>query len=73
MNGNFPVVLNFTWLFLKLNRFICRQLPVFPDHCSSQLGPDSIMSSYMSWSLALLTYGGHVVQAGHSQVRIKKN
>jgi hypothetical protein len=23
--------LNFNWLFLKLNRFICNQLPVLPN------------------------------------------
>ena len=32
MIGNFPAVLNFNRLFLKLNRFICNQLPVLPDH-----------------------------------------
>ena len=40
MIGNFPAVLNFNWLFLKLNRFICNQLPVLPDHslpCSCRL------------------------------------
>ncbi len=30
MIGNFHVVFNFNWLFLKLNRFICNQLPVLP-------------------------------------------
>ena len=34
MIGNFPTILNFNWLFLKLNRFICNYLPGFPDHCS---------------------------------------
>ena len=33
MIGNFPAVLNLNRLFLKLNRFICNQLPVLPDHC----------------------------------------
>ena len=28
MIGNFPAVLNFNQLFLKLNQFICNQLPV---------------------------------------------
>ena len=32
MVGNFPAVLNINWLFLKLNRFICNELPVLPDH-----------------------------------------
>ena len=32
MISNFPVVLNFNRLFLKLNRFICNQLPVLPNH-----------------------------------------
>ena len=32
MVGNFPAVFNFNRLFLKLNRFICDQLPVLPDH-----------------------------------------
>ena len=36
MIGNFPAVLNFNQLFLKLNRFICNQLPVLPDHCCSR-------------------------------------
>ena len=31
MIGNFPAVSNFNWLFLKLYRFICNQLPVLPD------------------------------------------
>ena len=30
--GNFPAVLSFNRLFLKLNRFICSRLPVLPDH-----------------------------------------
>ena len=30
--GNLPAVLDFNWLFLQLNRFICNQLPVLPDH-----------------------------------------
>ena len=34
MTGNFPAVVNFKRLFLKLNRFICNQLPVLPDHRS---------------------------------------
>ena len=33
MVGNFPALLNFNRLFLKLNRFICNYLPVLPDHC----------------------------------------
>ena len=37
MIGNFPAVLNFNRLFLKLNRFICNLLPVLPDHRSYQL------------------------------------
>ena len=32
MIGNFPAVLNFDRLFLKLYRFICNQLPVLRDH-----------------------------------------
>ena len=32
MIGNFPAVLNFNRLFLKLNRFIFNWLPVLPDH-----------------------------------------
>ena len=32
MIGIFPAVFNFNWLFLKLDRFICNQLPVLPDH-----------------------------------------
>ena len=32
MIGNFPAVLNFNRLFLKLNRFVCNELPVLPDH-----------------------------------------
>ena len=31
MIGNFPAVLNFNPLFLKLNRFICNLLLVLPD------------------------------------------
>jgi hypothetical protein len=30
--GDFPAVLNFNQLILKLNRFICDKLPVRPDH-----------------------------------------
>ena len=30
MIGNFPTILNFDRSFLKLNRFICNQLPVLP-------------------------------------------
>ena len=30
--GNFPADLNFNRLFLKLNWFICNQLPVLPNH-----------------------------------------
>ena len=33
MVGYFPEVLHFNRLFLKLNRFICNQMPVLPDHC----------------------------------------
>ena len=33
MIGNFPEVLNFNWLFLKLNRFICKVLLVRTGHC----------------------------------------
>ena len=32
MTDNFPVVLDFDRLFLKLNRFICNYLRVLPDH-----------------------------------------
>ena len=32
MIGNFPAVLNFNWLFLKLNQVICNSLPVLLDH-----------------------------------------
>ena len=32
MIGNFPAILKFNRLFLKLNRFICNYLPVLPDH-----------------------------------------
>jgi hypothetical protein len=32
MIGNFPAILNFNRLFLKLNSFICNYLPVLPDH-----------------------------------------
>ena len=32
MMGNFPEVLNFNWLFLKLNQFICNEQPVLPVH-----------------------------------------
>ena len=32
MIGDFPAVLNFNQLFLKLKRFICNQLPVLPSH-----------------------------------------
>ena len=31
MFGSFLAALNFNRLFLKLNRFICNQLPVLPD------------------------------------------
>ena len=31
MIGDFPAVLNFSWLFLKLNRCICNSLSVLPD------------------------------------------
>ena len=31
MIGNFPTVLNFNRLFLKLNRFICNSLLILPD------------------------------------------
>ena len=30
--GNFPAILNLNRLFRKLNRFICNQLPVLPNH-----------------------------------------
>ena len=32
MIGDFPAVLNFNWLFLKLHWFICNWLPVLLDH-----------------------------------------
>ena len=32
MIRKFPAVSNFIWLFLKLNRFICKLLQVLPDH-----------------------------------------
>ena len=34
MINNFPAVLNSNRLFLKLNRFICNELPVLLDHCT---------------------------------------
>jgi hypothetical protein len=34
MIGNIHAVLNLNPLFLKLNRFICNQLPVLPHHWS---------------------------------------
>ena len=37
MTGKFPAVFNFNRLFLPLNRFICNQLPVLPDHCFTHL------------------------------------
>ena len=43
MASNFLAVLNINWLFLKLNRFICNQLSVLPNHSSgirrSKRGP----------------------------------
>ena len=36
MVGNFSTVLNFNRFYLKLNRFICNQLPVLPDHWPPQ-------------------------------------
>ena len=30
MIGNFPAILTFNRLFLKLHQFICNQLPVLP-------------------------------------------
>ena len=38
MIGNFPAVLNYHQLFLKLTRFICNELPVLPNHRSGSLG-----------------------------------
>ena len=35
---NSPEVSNFNWLFLKLDRFNCNNLPVRPDHSPSHLG-----------------------------------
>ena len=32
MVGDFPAILNFNWLFLKLNRFICNYLSVLSNH-----------------------------------------
>ena len=52
MVGNFPAVLNFNRLFLKLNRFICNQLPVLPDH------------SWASAGLALYMSGATPAEAG---------
>ena len=37
MISNSPEVLNFNWLFLNLNRFICNYLPVLPNHCLRHL------------------------------------
>jgi hypothetical protein len=34
MIGNSPAALNFNRLFLKLNQFICNELPVLPGHWS---------------------------------------
>jgi hypothetical protein len=33
MVQNLPEVLDFNWLLLKLNRFICNWLLVLPVHC----------------------------------------
>jgi len=36
MMGNSSAAWNFNWLFLKLNRFICNEISVLPDHCTSR-------------------------------------
>jgi hypothetical protein len=47
MIDNFPAVLNFNQLILKLNRFICNYLPVLPDHWI-RVFPSP--TGYMLWS-----------------------
>ena len=47
--GNFPTILNFNWLFLKLNRFICNQLPVLPDHWCQHVTNRLDLESLGSW------------------------
>ena len=63
--GNSPAILNFRRLFLKLNCFICNQLPVLPNHrlveenlstINVLLKTPKLMSSS---SNALLTYFFH--------------
>ena len=51
MIGNFPDVLNFNRLFLKLNRFICNYLPVLPGHSVGCLNP--CMSPRNEWTSCL--------------------
>jgi hypothetical protein len=70
MIGNFPAVLNFNWQFLKLNRFICNQLPVLPDHSSRFVGdtlgihvtlcaPHRVLSLFLSLSLVKQSFDSY--------------
>ena len=65
MVGSFPAVLNnFNQLFLKLNRFICNQLPVLPDHRSSQLSTKDYEWSDESknmWASLYVQVGGEEI------------
>ena len=50
MISNFPAVLNFNRLFLKLNQFICNQLPVLPGH-SCRLHVDILRICFHSFEV----------------------
>ena len=38
MISNFPGVLNFNWVFLKLNWFMCKSMPMQLDNANFSLG-----------------------------------
>ena len=63
MIGILLAVLNFNWLFLKLNRFICNYLPVLPDHRTGYFphstGSSATNGRFSQWSRLKPSYEFH--------------
>ena len=60
MIGHSPKVQNFNWLFLKLNRFICNQLPVLPGQWSRPYDGNQERSGRLSFLRRLYLSDGYV-------------
>ena len=86
MINNFPTILNFNQLFLRLNRFICNYLLVLPDHWSRYLNLFSRIKlhnkmvripswSHLPWHLqeSFATYRGQPILISRCAEFLHKN